>query len=245
MGLKPCLCDNQGYLIHYPSKGVFKCLQCKGFIAEGFVDAPEKPEKVYVPIEMPPKCRDVRQEDIILVGWKYLKVEDLAWANCYIGIIFGREALVMPVYEGSNSNPVYYSARWLQPSSPKKKYHYQVDTKKYYWNWICQSSVVSLADKPIFICEGAADSIRMAEFGCSVGLLGMDYNGSLDELLKDRRLVVCFDADLMGKHGAINLAWNLSRKGFLDTVILELPEGKDPTDLTTEELGGILKSRGI
>jgi hypothetical protein len=136
------------------------------------------------------------------------------------------EALIMPIYRFGK--PVFYSGRLLGTNVTKHKYHYPSGVQRQYW----------LSDHPlfkstVFFAEGVADAVVLSQYGTSVALLGMNYDGSLDGLLKGCRVILAMDGDVAGVCGAVQIAKKLP----VPSTIYSIP-GKDPSEWTREEAEG-------
>jgi DNA primase len=71
-------------------------------------------------------------------------------------------------------------------------------------------------------------------------LLSNWYNGSLDDALAGKRVILALDGDVAGFTGAVRIAHQL-RRVTQDIKVLGLPDGLDPTDIALPELKEMLK----
>jgi DNA primase len=161
----------------------------------------------------------------------YKLVKKYGW---YISMLHGREYLIMPIIRKKES--VFYSARLLGELEGAKKYDYPKGATKTYWQ-----SKTTLSN-PVFLAEGVADAAYLSQLGSSVGLLGNYYDGSLDEQLKNKHVIIVLDGDAVGFVSAVRILKYL-HKVTLHASILRLPDGKDPTDIELPKLKKLIKEQ--
>lgn len=89
----------------------------------------------------------------------------------------------------------------------------------------------------VFVVEGMTDVMSMEEAGFVnvVGVLGSSITAEqIEKLFFATEVVLCFDGDFAGKKAtlsAIEKMWQT-----FDIYVMDLPEGKDPGSMTSEEL---------
>jgi DNA primase len=166
----------------------------------------------------------------MLSPWPLLPFETAKKYGWYITIIGMDDYLVMPVYR--NGKPVFYSARNLS-NNGGPKYSYQKGAKREYW------TSNDILESPVVICEGVADAAYTSNIADSVALLSNWYNGSLDDALAGKRVILALDGDVAGFTGAVRIAHQL-RRVTQDVKVLGLPDGLDPTDIALPELKEML-----
>lgn len=229
-----CTCTSQAYWSEF-GNDLCHCFGCgntwkveAGALGSGrmVVDRPESAASE--PFALPPESRALRSTDW-LERWPSVTPETVKQYRWYVAEINGFEYLVMPITRKGKA--VCYAARALSEGAPKK-YHYQQGIKREYW-----LSEDQLIRDPIFICEGAADAAALAPYGSSVGLLGGFYDGRINDLLKDRMVIVAFDGDFAGHCLALQVATKIA--GFC-SVSVRSYQGKDPTEWSRAEIEGAM-----
>lgn len=196
------------------------CLDCKSLIPE--LEFTRK----YVEVVMPPQLFGITEE-----LWKsispwpkipYSVVQRYAW---YISMIQGLEYLVLPILR--KGQPTFFSARKLS-SAPGLKYTYPTGARKSPW--------ISSDDlpEPVVICEGVADAAYTSLVASSVAILGNFYDGSLDDSLKGKRVVVALDGDAVGIYSAVGIYKHL--QNLCNVSVAVFGDGKEPVDFEPDEL---------
>lgn len=92
----------------------------------------------------------------------------------------------------------------------------------------------------VYVVESQINALTLWGYGRpAVALLGTGSKAQYDMLNSSgiRTLYLCFDGDLAGKHGALNMIKHLNDNVFINVVVL--PEGKDVNDLTEEEFNSL------
>jgi len=216
-----CQCQHNSYWSELPGGKATYCFGChqtfpstgQGALESGsmVIDRPEEP------FVLPSPSRPLRTTDW-LERWPNITPDMAKKYHWYAAEINGFEYLVMPILREGKA--VFYSARALDKSAPKK-YHYHKGAKREYW-----LSNDYLGGDPIFICEGVADAVALSPYGSSVGLLGGSYDGSLNALLKGRKVIVAFDGDFSGYCMAVEVAAKIAR---ICSVGIRIKAGVDPT----------------
>ncbi len=199
------------------------CFDCKQYFM------PEKKEKgVPSPVAMPPVIFGITErlwKDI--APWSLMPFKIVEKYGWYISMLHGHQYLIMPIIRKKQA--VFYSARLLDKVKGVKKYDYPKDATKAYW------LSTETFRNPVFIAEGVADSAYLSLLGSSVGLLGNYYDGSLDEHLKNKHVIIALDNDAVGFTSAVRILKKMMQITF-HAAILQLPAGADPTDVKLPEL---------
>jgi hypothetical protein len=247
---KECSCGSDAYVTYWAEKGLNWCHKCKA--PAGIAPIGEAVKKKLKVDRMPDKIEDLTARKWNKIRpWKNFTFDFADHFGFYLAELHGRVRLknggfdgydgvylVMPVIRDGVS--VSFSARLLSGTEHAPKYVIPTDVQKTYW-----VDEIPCTDDLVFLCEGIADAAYLSWFGGSVGLLGVNYDGSLDDLLIDSNIVVALDGDCVGAAQGMKLAFNLSDRGFKRVRILPLEAGKDPTDYTYPELEKILKGIGV
>jgi hypothetical protein len=129
----------------------------------------------------------------------------------------------------------YFQVRYLHPPDGRGKY----DNPSRRWaanprlGWV--RPIGGGIGGPLVVCEGIADALAVAEHGCaSVGVLGTElvHRRVAAELARGAHdgVVVCFDADEAGQHGAHRLLDELHRCGVGRARNVVPPNGLDATE---------------
>jgi 5S rRNA maturation endonuclease (ribonuclease M5) len=199
------------------------CLDCGVF----FNPATKKPTGET--ITLPPNIYGIDQAFWKAINpWPLMPYEIAHKFEWYVSLIYGARYLVMPVL--IKDKPVFYSARLLEKGRPLPKYTTPEGVGKTYWTHLDKR------DKTIFLAEGIADAAYLSQLGSSVAVLGSYYDGSLDALLKNKRLIIVMDGDARGVEAAFKIAQSFKKKGHVNVNAVILPSGQDPTDLTKAQL---------
>lgn len=183
----------------------------------------------YAPCQMPPitYCITPKVWEQI-APWPKLPFDLVQKYGLYLSLLkYNTEYLIMPITRGGQN--VFYSSRKIGTGAGPK-YYYQTGAKRYYWK-----SDDFLASPTVFIGEGVADGIALSQLGASFALLGSHYDGSLDDLLVGKRVIIALDGDVPGMIAAVKIGSYLTKKG-IPAKIATLPDGVDPTDCTADEL---------
>lgn len=195
------------------------CLRCRKVI--------EVMERDTGVLEMPPRIYEIDERLWTLRSpWPFMPYEAVRRYDWYITMIGSDEFLVMPITRGGKN--VSFSARRLSGSG--NKYHYQAGVRKAYW-----LSEDTLPNSPIIMCEGVADAAYCSFLGSSIGVLGSYYDGSLDDLLRNRNVALLFDCDGAGLVASMRIATHI-QKVAKNCKVVVLPYKKDPTDLELPKL---------
>lgn len=184
----------------------------------------------YVETIMPPRIYDITEELWTRIRpWSklpYQLVTKYAW---YISLINSLEYLVMPIFRMGNAT--FFSARKISETEGLK-YTYPLGAKKLPW---ISSDVFG---GTVVITEGVADAAYCSLVSSSVALLGNHYDGSLDNNLRAKRVVVALDGDVVGISSAVGIYNYLAP--MCDVEVVTFPDGKEPVDFELPELKEIL-----
>jgi DNA primase len=96
----------------------------------------------------------------------------------------------------------------------------------------------------ILLVEGPFDVMRLHEWNYqSLSLQGTHFSDAQAKIIKEvnpHKLLWCMDNDEAGKGCVVNGVKKLRKLGLnIAQYYVELPEGRDPDDMRTEEVGGI------
>lgn len=259
--MRNCLCGSDSYVTYWPDKGLYWCWRCKA--PAGAAPQKKTPAKKPMIEKMPEaverltarkwnKCRPwpkfpfelVEKFGFYLANLKGRVMVKDEWQG-YEGVY-----LVMPVtrlidspVKGKKASEVAvsFSARLIAGSDDAPKYVIPSDVTKHYW---ISSPTLGKKGSVVFMCEGIADAAYLTPLGESMGLLGLNYDGILNNLLKDKTVVIALDGDFMGAATSTRLASYCSLVAQ-KAVILPLGAGKDPTDFTHDQLKKMVKGIGV
>lgn len=204
------------------------CLECNAVI--------KKQGKLYdtSPLQMPPVIFDLTPEFWEQIKpWPRMPFKIARTFGWYVSMLYGRFYLVMPVFE-KGKGPVFYSARcvvWGGQDCPKK-YKYTTPENRERKMWASGGK-----GKYVLVGEGVADAAYLSQIAPSVALLG-----SYGELSLRKPLLV-MDGDAKGIEAAFRIMQLLRKKGVVAGNVVTLPPGKDPTDLTLEQLRRLIKAQ--
>lgn len=213
----------------------FVCLDC------GSVIKPK--DKIYetAPLSTPPYIYQLTED-----YWKarnpWLNIpRELALKYRWYGsIIYGREYLVMPIYDhATSSEPVFYSARCLTECETAPKYSTPLGYRRVIWkSWEFGVPAEQTNDdgklmSPILVGEGVADAAWLSQIAPSVALLGS--HGELD-----RPFILILDGDERGITAAFQIVQNAKRRGLVESKTVTLPPGRDPTDISILDLKALI-----
>ena len=192
----------------------------------------KKQGRIYdiTPLQMPPVVYILtpeRWEEI--KPWPLMPFKIVKKYGWYISFIYGRQYLVMPVFE-KGEGPVFYSARCIEKDCPKKyKYNTPENRERRMWT-------SGRLGKVVLVGEGIADAAYLSQLAPSLALLGS--HGELS-----RPVITITDGDQAGIEAAFKIQQALKAKGIVGSNAVMLPPGKDPTDLTLAELRKIIKAQ--
>ena len=94
----------------------------------------------------------------------------------------------------------------------------------------------------MLVVEGFFDCLRVHQAGYHnvVALMGVTLSEAQEQLLRERfpKLVLMLDGDEAGRRASQQLAARL--KGKVSLSVVEVPSGRQPDQLSNEEIGQIL-----
>lgn len=111
------------------------------------------------------------------------------------------------------------------------------------WGWFVKKDTA-----PLVLCEGPGHLLRITSTGFQ-GLATFGTTLSQRQVLrlqeglsqkKDAQIILCYDADDSGRMAVERLSAQLAP--YADVLIAQLPEGKDPEDLSVLKLGEVLRA---
>jgi len=217
------------YKIYYKSSDLYYCFDCRHILSPFLF--PKREQKEYKECIAPPMFEDFTEERWYkLTPWNISY--ELAKENYfYFGCIGDGEYIILPVVK--EGKMIFYTARTVEGRKPK--YLTAKGCKKQYW--------VSERETKnhVFICEGIADAVFMSQFDSSVALMGINYDGSLDDYLIGKNIVIVFDNDLMGHFGALQVSLHFKQVQSIQSLNLD----KDPADYTITEMEEHLHNAGL
>ena len=253
--MKMCSCGTDAYSTLWAEKGILWCWKCKS--AAGIGSEPRKTVLKKAKVDrMPDKIEELSARKWNKIRpWKKVGFDLVERFGFYLSELHGRVKLkngnfadysgvylVMPVTR--EGEQILFSARLIDGNEHAPKYVIPTNIQKNYW----LSDTPKLLTKQkllVFLCEGIADAAYLSPLGFSVGLLGVNYDGSLDTCLQDQRVVIAFDGDATGATQSTKLACDLYNRGIKDVHILILKDNADPTDFSYYELGEMLTDNGV
>jgi 5S rRNA maturation endonuclease (ribonuclease M5) len=155
------------------------------------------------------------------------------------GVFFGRA--VVPVYDHSGSMAVGFSARAIGTETPKWM-HSKFSRSRVLYNQAAAFLEARRAETLILV-EGPCDVWRLWEGGYhnAVALLGVSLTDAQQVLMESSgasRVIVFMDDDEAGQVAAQKIMKQLSRS--FRVVIAHAGQGRDPADLSVDEIKKIL-----
>lgn len=224
-----CTCTHDSYHTTFTGHGGMKryghCFGCGATWEESDEGLQARISPPPQPLIMPLPTRQLRTSDW-LERWPSITPETVAKHDWYVSELHGLEYLIMPVVR--EGTPVFYSARALDPTASKKYLHASGQKKQY---WLSDEGLVR---DPIFICEGVADAAALAQHSSSVALMGINYDGSLDRLLKNREVIIALDGDAAGMLASTLLATLVA--SVTPSLYIFTGEKEDPTHWSRETI---------
>ena len=208
------------YKIYYKNSDVYYCFDCCHILSPFLF--PKREQKKYKECVAPPMFEDFTKK-----RWDEVKPWNISYKLAkenyfYFGNIGCGEYIILPVVR--DFKLVFYSARTVEGRKPK--YLTAKGCEKKYW--VSKRKI----DKYVFVCEGIADAVFMSQFDSSVALMGINYDGSLDDYLIGKNIVIVFDNDLMGHFGALQVSLHFKQVQSIQSLNLD----KDPADYTITEM---------
>lgn len=162
-----------------------------------------------------------------------------------------KEKRVIVPLRDENANLVGVTGRTLLTKEkmkelgiPKWKHYHNSNTRNILYNLHNAIKTSREMDGSVVICEGPADVMMLHQYGIKnvVGCLGNVLTQQKKGLLlKNFMTVYIFlDADEGGESGASDMIKKL--KGYFNLFKVTAPQGKDPADMTKEEVEYALKN---
>lgn len=153
---------------------------------------------------------------------------------------------VIPVFDEKN-NLVAYAGRSLEDAT-EPKYLFPPSDKRFFKSRLLYNLNRVLAQEPqpeeVIVVEGFFDCMKVtgAGFPC-VAVMGWSVSEEQAVLLAKyfRRVQLMLDADPAGQEGTEAAVLRLSRRLFVK--VISLPEGKQPDELSAEQLRFLLEER--
>jgi DNA primase len=155
-----------------------------------------------------------------------------------------RGYVAMPIYlpdQPVGECPVVYLGRWCGEDFHEK------GKPKYLWGAAVPKGKIlvglrealdGIGDRPVVCVEGIFDLFRVVDCGYRhvVAVIGADLSDDQAQLLigLGRAAVIMFDGDESGQAGARKAAAKLIRD--LSVRVVSMPDGRDPADLSVDEL---------
>jgi hypothetical protein len=152
---------------------------------------------------------------------------------CFIFPHFNRDnklwsLTIAPIFKGQTE--LENNSRYASEGTPKS---YKLKGSKAVMDGL---ETLSAAEKLLSITEGIKDADSIRALGrkavATLGGVSMEQAGTINSLELDE-IHLCYDADLAGRGKTQNAIWYFIKA---KVSVLDLPEGKDPNDLSPEEL---------
>jgi hypothetical protein len=208
-----------------PGKSV--CLECGEVVIPGKADHPKDAEELV----LPPVVYLIDASLWKTINpWPLMPYSIPKKYRWYVSFIYGRQYLVMPVYDKGEA--VFYSARCIEKDCPKK-YKYLTPEGRSRRMW--QSGVKGRYKKVLY-GEGIADAAYLSLIAPSSALMGC--SGVLVA-----GAILILDGDIKGIEAAFKLVQEARLRGVVDSQVVTLPPGTDPTDLPLSALRKIIKEQ--
>jgi hypothetical protein len=207
------------------------------------------PEKTYDtgPLEMPPFVYQITEDYWRHNNpWPSITRGMALYYRWYGSVIFGRQYLVMPVYDATQT-PVFFSARCLREVADCKfmdekgkvrvsKYYTPVNRRRVMWkSWIFDDDPEPVEDV-LLVGEGVADAAWLSNLAPSVALLGTE--GKLD-----RPFILLLDGDGPGIEAGFEIIEEAKSRGIVESKTVILPANSDPTDWSVPSLRAMIEEQ--
>ena len=162
----------------------------------------------------------------------------LVWSRHYAGCGFLRNRIVFPIHD-QKGQLVAYAGRSLDGGEPRYLFRPGFHKSQVVFNL---HRAVRESARCALVVEGFFDCLRVHQAGYRnvVALLGVSLSEVQEQLLLERfpRLILMLDGDEAGQRASRQLAARL--RGKVSLSIAEMPNGRQPDQLSSEEIGRIL-----
>jgi hypothetical protein len=163
-------------------------------------------------------------------------------ADFGIGFFSGKGSMVnrivIPIHNRAGEL-VAYAGRSIDESEPKYKFPngFRKSLELFNLNW-----VLSVGRELVIVVEGFFDAVKVEEAGYPVvALMGSSLSQEQeDTLIEFSKVILMLDGDEAGREATQTIASRLMRRTFVK--VISLPEGKQPDNLSSEELNILLGS---
>jgi DNA primase len=194
------------------------------------IEKPKFTGQIELPKEIDWQYRDQMVNYLVSRGFSESIVEKYQLAPCGHRGKY-KFKIIIPVF--SNKELVSFTTRSYVPNVENAKGHFPgINIKEYLYN------VDNFHGATLVIVEGPSDVWAIGEkINNVVGTFGIMFTEKqiLKIInLKPSKVFIVYDSEPQALQQAEKLASKL--QGFVTTQIIELPEGKDPGDLTDEEI---------
>jgi DNA primase len=149
---------------------------------------------------------------------------------------------VIPIHN-SRGELVAYVGRSIDESEPKYKLPSGFYKTLELFNHHQVSSGSSESEKPVIVVEGFFDCMKVHQAGYPrvVALMGSSLSEAQEKILAGfSRVVLMLDGDEAGRGATQEIATRIMPKTFVKAI--RLPDGKQPDQLSSEEIKSILGS---
>jgi hypothetical protein len=163
-------------------------------------------------------------------------------ADFGIGFFSGKGSMagrvVIPIHNRAGEL-VAYASRSIDESEPKYKFPngFRKSLELFNLNW-----VLSVGRELVIVVEGFFDAVKVEEAGYPVvALMGSSLSQEQEDMLAEfSKVILMLDGDEAGRQATQTIASRLMRRTFVK--VISLPEGKQPDNLSSEELNILLGS---
>jgi DNA primase len=163
----------------------------------------------------------------------------------YAGSGFLRHRIVFPIHDGQG-RLVAYAGRSVDDSEPRYLFPPGFRKSQVIFNLHRAVGEAAAHAARAIVVEGFFDCLRVHQFGYRnvVALLGTSLSGAQEKLLLERfrELVLMLDGYQAGRRASRQLAERL--RGKVSLSLTELPSGRQPDQLSSEEIDRILCRAG-
>jgi len=148
--------------------------------------------------------------------------------------------IAIPIHNATGQL-VAYAGRW-PGSTDKEKYQLPKGFKKSLELFNLHRAIPETPERPLVICEGFFDCMRLWQFGVKrcVALMGSSLSIAQEELIRQQtnsqtRIIVMLDEDDAGRKGREDIACRLAKFSFVKIHVFETV-GTQPDNLTGEQV---------